>query len=63
MQATVTLTGKGAGNKQGLCTLVPGGTCPYGAWTKTPGAVSVAYGTNVQFLIRPMLPEEIDAVS
>lgn len=49
VQATYTLTGPGAGNKQGLCSLVPGGGCPYGAWTKTPGHVSVAYAQNVRF--------------
>lgn len=48
VQATYTLTGKGAGNTQGLCANVPGGTCPYGAWTKTPGNVSFGYAKNVQ---------------
>jgi hypothetical protein len=49
VQATFTLTGAGAGNTQGLCSNVPGGGCPYGAWTKTPGNVSVAYAHDVQF--------------
>ncbi len=49
VQATYTLTGKGAGNTQGLCSNVPGGECPYGAWTKTPGNVSVTYARNLQF--------------
>jgi hypothetical protein len=48
VQATYTLTGKGAGNTQGLCANVPDGTCPYGAWTKTPGNVSFGYAKNVQ---------------
>src|SRR6266545_1962033 len=50
VQATVSLTGTGAGSTQGLCTNVPGGTCPYGAWTKTPGNVSFAYARDIQFL-------------
>jgi hypothetical protein len=49
VQATYTLTGKGAGNTQGLCGNVPGGTCPYGAWTKTPGNVAVAYAHDIRF--------------
>ncbi len=50
VQATVSLTGTGAGNTQGLCTNVDGGTCPYGAWTVTPGNVSFSYARNLQFL-------------
>jgi hypothetical protein len=47
VQATYTLTGTAAGDTQGLCSLVPGGTCPYGAWTKTPGGVKFAYVHDV----------------
>jgi Right handed beta helix region len=50
VQATISLTGTGAGNKQGLCGNVPGGTCPYGNWTPTPGSVSFRYAQGVQFL-------------
>jgi hypothetical protein len=50
VQATVSLTGTGAGNTQGLCTNVSGGTCPYGNWTTTPGNVSFRYTRNVSFL-------------
>ena len=50
VQATVSLTGTGAGNTQGLCANVSGGTCPYGNWTTTPGAVSLRYIRNVAFL-------------
>jgi hypothetical protein len=50
VQATVSLTGTGAGNTQGLCTSVSGGTCPYGNWTTTPGNVSFRYTRNVSFL-------------
>ncbi|HXS98360.1 MAG TPA: right-handed parallel beta-helix repeat-containing protein [Candidatus Limnocylindrales bacterium] len=49
IQANYTLTGQDAWAKQGLCTLVPGGECPYGAWTKMPANVTVRYGHNVQF--------------
>src|SRR2546423_1563346 len=50
VQATVSLTGTGAGNTQGLCGNVSGGTCPYGNWTPTPGNVSFRYTRNVSFL-------------
>jgi hypothetical protein len=50
VQATVSLTGTGAGNTQGLCGNVSGGTCPYGSWTVTPGNVSFRYTRNVSFL-------------
>ncbi|HEY3841171.1 MAG TPA: fibronectin type III domain-containing protein [Bryobacteraceae bacterium] len=49
IQANYTLTGPNAWAVQGLCTLVPNGTCPYGAWTKTPGNVSFAEAHDVQF--------------
>jgi hypothetical protein len=49
IQATYAYTGKDAAKTQGLCTNVPGGTCPYGAWTKTPGHVSFTYARNVRF--------------
>ena len=48
IQANYTLTGRDAWAKQGLCKLVPDGMCPYGAWTKTPGNVSFAYGHDIQ---------------
>ncbi|HEV3311529.1 MAG TPA: right-handed parallel beta-helix repeat-containing protein, partial [Chloroflexota bacterium] len=50
MQAGYTLTGKNAYATEGLCRLVPHGTCPYGAWTKEPGSVLFAYALNVSFL-------------
>ena len=49
IQANYTLTGPNAWAVQGLCKLVPNGTCPYGAWTKTPGNVSFAFAHDVQF--------------
>jgi hypothetical protein len=50
VQATISLTGTGAGGKQGLCANVTGGTCPYGNWTPTPGNVSFRYARNLEFL-------------
>jgi len=48
IQATYGYTGKDAAKTQGLCSNVPGGTCPYGAWTKTPGNVSFSYARNLR---------------
>jgi hypothetical protein len=50
IQANVTITGKDGYATQGLCKLVPNGTCPYGAWTKIPGNVSFLYDHDIQFL-------------
>jgi hypothetical protein len=50
IQANYTLTGDGAGATQGLCGLVPGGTCPFGDWTQEPGNVSFSYDRDVSFL-------------
>jgi hypothetical protein len=49
IQAGYTITGSNGYAVQGLCTFAPGGTCPYGAWTKEPGNVSFAYARNVRF--------------
>jgi hypothetical protein len=49
IQANYTLTGPHAWATQGLCKLVPGGECPYGAWTKMPGNVRLQYSREVQF--------------
>jgi hypothetical protein len=49
IQADYTLTGTGAYATQGLCTFVKNGSCPYGAWTKLPGNVSLAYDQNIHF--------------
>jgi Fibronectin type III domain/Right handed beta helix region/Protein of unknown function (DUF1565) len=49
IQANYTLTSVGGWSKQGLCSLVPGGWCPYGAWTKEPGNVTFQYGQGIQF--------------
>src|SRR6266536_131647 len=49
IQAGYTITGSKGYAVQGLCTFAPGGTCPYGAWTKEPGNVSFSYARDVQF--------------
>jgi hypothetical protein len=49
IQAGYTITGTTGYKTQGLCTFAPGGTCPYGAWTKEPANVSFTNSTQVQF--------------
>jgi hypothetical protein len=49
VQATISLTGAGAYARQGLCGQVSGGTCPFGAWTMTPGNVSFHHATGIRF--------------
>jgi hypothetical protein len=49
IQANYTLNGPDAWATQGLCRLVPNGTCPYGTWTKEPGNVSLPYAQAIQF--------------
>ncbi|HEY1768542.1 MAG TPA: right-handed parallel beta-helix repeat-containing protein [Terracidiphilus sp.] len=49
IQAGYQVTGAHGYAEQGLCTLVPGGTCPYGAWTKEPANVSLRFAHNVHF--------------
>lgn len=50
IQANYMVTGKDGYAKQGLGDLVPGGTQPFGDWTKTPGNVSFRYDHAIQFL-------------
>src|SRR5579859_4273446 len=50
IQANFTITGKDGYSVQGLCKLVPDGTCPYGSWNKIPGNVSFTYDNNIQFI-------------
>src|SRR5205823_4596331 len=47
IQANYAVTGTNGYAVQGLCTFAPGGTCPYGAWTKEPAAVSFSYATDL----------------
>ncbi|HTJ66653.1 MAG TPA: right-handed parallel beta-helix repeat-containing protein [Actinospica sp.] len=49
IQATYQITGSTGYATQGLCTFVSGGTCPYGAWTKMAGNVSLSYDHNIHF--------------
>lgn len=49
IQANYMVTGSDGYAVQGLCQLAPGGTCPYGAWTKTPGNVSFSFDQQIQF--------------
>ncbi|HEX4226878.1 MAG TPA: fibronectin type III domain-containing protein [Pseudonocardiaceae bacterium] len=50
VQANYTMTGQGAYATQGLCQFIPGGSCPYGNWTKEPGNLSFSYDSDIQFL-------------
>lgn len=50
IQAGYQVTGPDGYAKQGLCTLVPDGECPFGDWTKEPGDVRLAFAHNVKFL-------------
>ncbi|MDP9050537.1 MAG: fibronectin type III domain-containing protein [Acidobacteriota bacterium] len=50
IQAGYQVTGPEGYSKQALCTLVPGGTCPYGAWTKEPANIELHFAHNIQFV-------------
>jgi hypothetical protein len=49
IQATYQVTGSKGWATQGLCDFVPGGTCPYGNWTKAPANVSFKFNHNIHF--------------
>ncbi|MES2390703.1 MAG: fibronectin type III domain-containing protein [Acidobacteriota bacterium] len=49
IQANYRVTGNDGATKQALCTLVPGGTCPYASWTPEPGNVIAEYTKGVRF--------------
>lgn len=49
IQANYRVTGPDGATKQALCTLVPGGTCPYASWTPEPGNVSATFADAVHF--------------
>ena len=49
IQATYQVTGTKGYATQGLCDFVSGGTCPYGNWTKMPGAVRFSYDKSIHF--------------
>lgn len=50
IQAGYQITGPDGYARQGLCHLVSGGTCPYGAWIKEPGNVSLSFAHDVRFV-------------
>jgi len=50
IQANYQVTGLDGYSRQALCTLVPHGTCPFGAWTPVPGNVNLRFAHNVEFL-------------
>src|SRR6266545_2507265 len=50
IQANYTLTGTGAYATQGLCQLVTGGTCPFGAWSKIHNNVWFTNARGIQLL-------------
>lgn len=50
IQAGYQVTGPDGYAKQGLCKLVPGGTCPYGDWTKEPGNVAFSFAHDIHFV-------------
>lgn len=50
IQAGYRVTGPDGYSKQALCTLVPNGACPYGAWTKEAGNVTLHFAHRVEFL-------------
>lgn len=50
IQANYQVTGPDGYSRQALCHLVPGGMCPYGAWTQAHGNISLSFAHHVQFL-------------
>jgi len=49
IQANYRVTGPDGASRQALCTLVPGGTCPYASWMPEPGNVSMHFADAVHF--------------
>ena len=49
IQANYRVTGPDGASKQALCDLVPGGTCPFAAWTPEPGNVVARYADDITF--------------
>jgi len=50
IQANYQVTGRDGYARQGLCHLVPDGTCPYGTWTPAPGNLEFHFAHRVSFL-------------
>ncbi len=49
IQAGYTITGANGYATQGLCQFIPGGTCPFGDWTKEPGNISFNHDQRISF--------------
>ncbi len=49
IQANYRVTGPDGYSKQALCDLVPGGTCPFGAWTPLAGNISFDWDHEIVF--------------
>jgi hypothetical protein len=49
VQAGYRITGAGGAEHEGLCKLVPHGTCPYGNWSVEPAAISLVNDHHVVF--------------
>lgn len=49
-QAGYMISGAHGAATEGLCTLVPHGTCPYGAWTKEPGNIQFSFDRHISFV-------------
>jgi hypothetical protein len=50
IQANYRVTGPDGATKRALCTLSPGGTCPFAAWTPEPGNVQAHFANGLHFL-------------
>jgi len=50
IQANYQVTGADGYARQALCSLVPDGRCPYGAWTPAPGNLDFRFAHSVQFV-------------
>ncbi|MDR3747870.1 MAG: right-handed parallel beta-helix repeat-containing protein, partial [Acidobacteriota bacterium] len=50
IQANYQVTGSDGYSRQGLCSLVPNGACPFGAWTPAPGNLDFRFAHDVKFL-------------
>ena len=50
IQAGYEVTGPEGYSKQALCDLVPGGTCPYAAWTKESANVLLQFAHKIKFI-------------
>jgi hypothetical protein len=49
IQAGYTISGPTGYATEGLCGFTPNGDCPFGAWTREPGNITIGYGHDVDF--------------